>query len=355
MADVIVYRTKVVSAGARAAADYAARARANELAAEARLNEATVQATNAGLAAAIATAAQPFYVSQAAGEAATTQGQYFRVGNGGVLITYQRLLSGSAELFRMPVLDPTGKLVIDSGRVDINGGHSTTRVKIFSVAPNTDYSPTVNIVAGLPGLDFGGGGITCNIADYPGSAPVKPFAGSGYFVFRQDGLIQFANAPAGSAPTVRLQIAPNGVLLPGQDNAYSIGFTGSRFSTIYLVTSPVLTSDEREKTWRGGLTAAEKAAAIDIGRAIGLFQWDDAIAQKGADADAGGARLHVGVKAQQVWGIMRSHGLLPATGTSSKYAFLCCDDLGDGADRYGVRTDQLALFVMAGMVAELLP
>jgi hypothetical protein len=144
------------------------------------------------------------------------------------------------------------------------------------------------------------------------------------------------------------------------DNIVALGTSAKRWSTVYAGTSTINTSDEREKVWRGGLTSAELTAAEQIADELGFYQWTDAVAEKGA----ANARYHYGARAQRVWQIMHANGLLPMTGTSSRYAFLCydqwpavLDDQGDevepAGDRYGLRTDQLALFLTSALFTKL--
>ncbi len=103
---------------------------------------------------------------------------------------------------------------------------------------------------------------------------------------------------------------------PNGDNIGALGAPGQRVSVVYAATGAINTSDERSKKWRGGLTPDELAAARSIGESIGVYQMLDAIAVKGDNA-----RLHVGVKAQQVISILRDHGLEP-----KRYAFVCYDE-----------------------------
>lgn len=186
----------------------------------------------------------------------------------------------------------------------------------------------------------------------------------------------------------RMTIAAAGDILPGADNTQPLGSGALRMSVIYAGTGTINTSDEREKTWRGGLTDAELRAATRIAREIGVFQWNEAVAEKGAD----GARLHIGVKAQAVWAVMAAEGLVDPIGKDGRpgktpYAFLCWDEwdeqteaitkevkiaavTGDSGSivtpartelqdsgktrvtreagwRFGVRAEQLALFIAA--------
>lgn len=126
-------------------------------------------------------------------------------------------------------------------------------------------------------------------------------------------------------------------LLSGADNGMVLGSAGLRWSVVYAGTGTINTSDEREKTWRGALNADELRAAKRIIAELGIYQWNDAIAEKGADD----ARLHFGVRAQQVFAIMEDEGL-----DWQRYAWCCYDEWGDG-DRYGIRPDQLAFWLIA--------
>lgn len=139
---------------------------------------------------------------------------------------------------------------------------------------------------------------------------------------------------------------------PGGDNAQSLGVGFNRWSVIFSATGAINTSDTREKTWRSAASGAELRAASRIAAELGFFQWNDAIAKKGPD----GARLHFGVRAQAAWTIMADEGLIEPLGPAGRpgdtpYAFLCWDAWADegGAvhDRFGIRLDQLALFLIA--------
>ena len=166
------------------------------------------------------------------------------------------------------------------------------------------------------------------------------------------------------------------VLRPGADNVQNFGWSGGRWMNIYAVNGTINTSDAREKTWRGPMSAAERTAARRIVAELGFFQWNDAIAEKGED----GARMHFGVRAQAVWDIMADEGLIDPIAEdetpSSKYAFLCYDEWAAVAavaevrdeddnivtpaeperpagNRFGIRADQLAMFLIAAQEARL--
>ncbi len=154
--------------------------------------------------------------------------------------------------------------------------------------------------------------------------------------------------------------ASTGSFFPSTDNALPLGGAANRASTLYAATGSINTSDEREKTWRGALTAPEMAAARRIALELGFYQWNEAIVEKGA----AGARLHFGVRAQTVWAIMADEGLIdplvPEATPDSPYAFLCYDRWDGDADgaapaggRFGIRPDQLSLFLIAAQEARI--
>ncbi len=171
------------------------------------------------------------------------------------------------------------------------------------------------------------------------------------------------------------QIGPTH-MTPGSDNDRTLGSSSLRWSVVYAGTGAINTSDAREKTWRGAPTTAELAAARRIIAELGFFQWNDAIADKGA----AGARYHFGVRAQAVWAIMADEGLIDpiveGVTPSSSYAFLCYDEwpaveavaeerdeegnitvaavaARPAGNRFGIRPDQLALFLIAAQEARI--
>ncbi|HEY0596713.1 tail fiber domain-containing protein [Sphingopyxis sp.] len=174
-----------------------------------------------------------------------------------------------------------------------------------------------------------------------GGAGVGNYSALLYFL---DSLQQIRFYTAGSE---RLRLTETGQLCPAADNSLSLGTGAARWSVLYAGSGTINTSDAREKTWRGAATDAELRAARRIAAELGFYQWNDAIAAKGAD----GARYHFGVRAQAVWAIMADEGLVDPTAAEGRpgatpYAFLCWDGW-DGGDRFGIRPDQLALFLIA--------
>lgn len=105
-------------------------------------------------------------------------------------------------------------------------------------------------------------------------------------------------------------------LLPSIDNSQALGSGSYRMSTIYAGTGTINTSDARQKTIRGALSEAEIAAWQSVRAKV--FQWNDAVADKGAEL----ARLHAGFIAQEVAAAFEAAGLDPA-----RYALWCADPL----------------------------
>lgn len=155
----------------------------------------------------------------------------------------------------------------------------------------------------------------------------------------------------------RWQLVTAGHFQPVSDNVHSLGGAGNRATVVYAATGTINTSDAREKTWRGAADAAEMRAGRRIIAELGFYQWNDAIAAKSA-ADA---RYHFGVQAQRVWEIMADESLIDPIDAEGRpgatpYAFLCWDAWAEGdeaGDRFGIRPDQLALFLIAAQEARI--
>lgn len=155
-------------------------------------------------------------------------------------------------------------------------------------------------------------------------------------------------------------IGAGGHFTPSADNRNDIGSPTSRVRQIYSNNATISTSDDRLKCDDRPLEEKEIAAGIEIARAIKLFKWKSSVEQKGESA-----RIHAGVYAQQVVGIMRNNGLDPMD-----YGFICYDEwdaipemFGDdgetvaaeipAGDRYGIRYEELSMFVMSAIAARL--
>lgn len=159
----------------------------------------------------------------------------------------------------------------------------------------------------------------------------------------------------------RFNVSYLGHTEPGVDNVQTMGSASLRWSVVYAGTGTINTSDAREKTDVAPLTTDELAAAADLARAIGTYQWLESVQLKGADA-----RHHAGLTVQQAIAIMQAHGLDPF-----RYGFICFDEWAEqleqvdeetgevtqayrpAGDRYSFRHDELLLFIARGFAARL--
>lgn len=146
----------------------------------------------------------------------------------------------------------------------------------------------------------------------------------------------------------------------GTDNFQALGDAALRWSVVYAGTGTINTSDAREKTTVRPFTPAELAAAAELGREIGVYQWLAMVEAKG-----NAARQHIGLTVQRAIAILESHGLDPFT-----YGFVCYDEWDElpevvneegevvqeprpAGDRYSFRMDELLAFIARGMAHRL--
>lgn len=109
---------------------------------------------------------------------------------------------------------------------------------------------------------------------------------------------------AGTEIGVSLNGIADNTFGPFSDNTIALGGSGNRWSVVYAGTGAINTSDEREKVWQGGPSAADKRAAKRILAELGWYKWAASIEDKGQDA-----RLHYGVRAQAVARILMEEGI----------------------------------------------
>uniref|UniRef100_UPI001FCD1252 tail fiber domain-containing protein n=1 Tax=Escherichia coli TaxID=562 RepID=UPI001FCD1252 len=168
-------------------------------------------------------------------------------------------------------------------------------------------------------------------------------------------------------------IAIKGNFSPIIDNSKSLGAPSFRWAQVYSASGTISTSDETLKTIYD-ITQAERDAALEIKGIICKFRFNESINFKGLEL----SRYHFGVGAQTVGDILRKHGLNP-----EQYAFWCYDEWPDVWDeeviteestdpdtgekiysqyktgnmilvkkaggRYGIRYDELAMFILMAM------
>lgn len=111
------------------------------------------------------------------------------------------------------------------------------------------------------------------------------------------------------------QVSFGGVIRHVADNVWAFGDPAHRATQVFCTAGVINTSDAREKTPVSPFKEAEIAAAQEMVREIGLYQWLAAVQEKGEEA-----RYHIGMTVQRAIEIMRSHGLDPM-----RYAFICYD------------------------------
>jgi hypothetical protein len=131
--------------------------------------------------------------------------------------------------------------------------------------------------------------------------------------------------------TERLRLQSDGNVRPGSDNAQNLGSASFRWGTVFAGTGTINTSDARLKTNDRALSKAEKAAALEIAKAVKAFQYRDAVELKGKKA-----RVHIGLIAQEVEAIMEKHKL-----DAWSYGFLCRDEVTRRVKVEGTRKVQV--------------
>lgn len=102
--------------------------------------------------------------------------------------------------------------------------------------------------------------------------------------------------------------------VPAVDNRIALGAPDARFSTMYVSTSAICSSDSRLKQQVRPLCEREATVARRLKTLIRAFKFNDAVREKGT-----GARIHVGVIAQDVKAAFESEGL-----AAEDYAIFCC-------------------------------
>jgi hypothetical protein len=146
---------------------------------------------------------------------------------------------------------------------------------------------------------------------------------------------------------------------PVPDNTIKLGFSSLRWTTVYATTGTINTSDATQKQQIRNLNDSEKLVAQAIKGLIKAYKFNDSVIEKGD-----GARIHIGVIAQEVQSAFEAQGL-----DSSKYAMFCSDTWyevdgkpknNDGfytkdtpnaieVTRLGIRYDELLAFVISTM------
>lgn len=218
--------------------------------------------------------------------------------------------------------------------IDVQGAGTSDRLRLFDTSERLviDHSGNINIGSGL-----GSAGAVLDLQrTSTTSVDMKLRNASVTTSLFSDSANSFLGSPTNNNlyfftnNVSRWIVLNSGHLTPFADNVYDLGSGSFRARVLYAATGTINTSDERDKTWRGELSDAEYEVGLKVIKELGFFQWNDAIEEKG-EADA---RIHFGIRAQKVWGLFADVGLVDPInegGTPGKtpYAFLCWDSWED--------------------------
>jgi hypothetical protein len=151
-----------------------------------------------------------------------------------------------------------------------------------------------------------------------------------------------------------VDIGGGSAVRPITDNSTTLGSASRRWSEVFAGNATINTSDRNAKQQISDLDAAELAVAERIKGLVKKFKFNDAVAAKGA-----GARIHVGVVAQDVEQAFIAEGLDPRA-----YSMFCentvyvdadsveHDEPGEGRTgikKLGVRYTELLAFVISAL------
>jgi hypothetical protein len=209
-----------------------------------------------------------------------------------------------------------------AGIVTITGTQTVTGVKAFSNANNTFYGLTYSTSDGGTGTN----------SFWDETAGYGQIGGT-------NGILLNTGSPYPG--TSRFVVDPN-TFRPFADNVYALGTASFRYTVVYATTGTINTSDATQKQQIRELNEAERRVAKTIKGLIRAFKWNDAVESKGD-----GARIHIGVMAQEVEAAFAAEGL-----DATKYGLFCQDTwttLDGSQTRFGVRYEELLAFVIAAL------
>lgn len=154
------------------------------------------------------------------------------------------------------------------------------------------------------------------------------------------GVLHLLNADGAG---LRVNAGASGAIRPIGGGMPALGTVANMFGTVYLNSSPVVTSDERFKTEIIALSEAELQAGLEIGRRIGAYR---------LLAQGDGGKTQIGVGAQTVVAILQRHGLDPEAYNFVQRNIETRDD-GSVHDQYSVVYEQLNGFILRALVERL--
>jgi len=135
------------------------------------------------------------------------------------------------------------------------------------------------------------------------------FTATNESIFGSSGLVSISVGGSARIDVTTSEFTPDG------DNNMNLGSASKRWIQVYAVNSSINTSDANSKQDIADLDDAEKRVAVRIKGLIKKFRFKDAVVEKGA-----GARIHVGVIAQEVRDAFTAEGL-----DAHRYGLFCSD------------------------------
>jgi hypothetical protein len=235
------------------------------------------------------------------------------------------------------------------GDAATKSGTETFSNKTFADAvtvSNSGAGRLLNLVGPNPGNIFArlSGGATA--VEYVNGASHRAWIMAAQYNVSEAFEITPSTAVGGTTySTPALIIYASGGVTPGTDNAQNLGSSAARWSVIYAGTGTINTSGAATKIHTRNLSAAEIAVAKALAAQVRVFQFCDAVAKKGE-----AARWHAGMLYEEVVAAFEAENLDPL-----QYGIVCRDRCESDPSSWivGLRSDELAQFVMAGLAARL--
>lgn len=198
-------------------------------------------------------------------------------------------------------------------------------------------------------------------------------SGDNLFILGGNGTLPFMQGLMAGAENAANYLRIDAVLTPAADNTRALGSGNYRFTQVFAAAGAINTSDGRLKTEVSEPEEAEIRVAKRLKKLIRRYKFIDAVQEKRDDA-----RWHFGVIAQDVAAAFADEGL-----DATKYGMFCHDtweteyapvlakkmiqdpdtgieteieyDTGEkyisreAGDRYGIRYDELTMFILSAM------
>jgi hypothetical protein len=253
-----------------------------------------------------------------------------------------------------------------AGSVTVQGGTVTSASGAGGGVSIIGTAGAGNSIGGAVALTAGGAQGTGNAGAVTLQAGNNNSSGNGGSIVLTTG-----SSSSGAAGGITLNIggtdrlyvvsATSVAVQPAGDNTLSAGAPSARFSVVYAGTGTINTSDENLKTDFQTLSAAETRVAQAAKKLLKKYKFKDSVADKGPD----GARWHFGIGAQSLAMAFEAEGL-----DANDYGMFCRDSWyevngspmdadkvaytkdSEGAVlvvRYGVRYDELLVFIVAAL------